>query len=215
MSSIRLLTAGMVLVMAQALGQGTIHPFTGGARTHVGSIDGPLAGTNILGQLFVGHTPDTLAPLDGPYYHRNGLVVAGIIVVWGYPQGSTAYVQMWAWDWTVWGMTLDLVPPDQFGKTDIISVYLPGGTQWADTRFTQPAVVPLVPEPSVSMLGLLGVSLVWLRCRRLQVPVPPRRGAAFASTCGTPRGRLMNAVTRCYGSMTSFNVLFREKEDQF
>ena len=146
-------------------GQGEIFFLNSSARTHLGSLDGPLAGHGIWGQLLVGLTPDALRPVGMALEHiTNGIVRdVSTIVVPGVGCGASAYVQMVAWDGNLWGTTLAAVPADQLGRTDIILhgfVCFPAavGAPW----FMQSAVVP-VPESSVLALGGLSAcaGLCW------------------------------------------------------
>ena len=89
----------------------------------------------------------------------------GLVSVPTVPAYQYAYVQQVAWDSTLWGTDWSHVPSDQFGRTDIASVFLTTGF-FPDIalapRFRQPAIVP-VPEPSVWALAGVGVLLVALR----------------------------------------------------
>jgi hypothetical protein len=53
-------------------------------------------------------------------------------------------------------MSLDAVPLDQLGKTDIVPVILSGfSAPHHAPAFTQPAIVPPIPEPSTTIFCLL------------------------------------------------------------
>src|SRR5688572_27779625 len=108
-----------------ASAQGLFDVFNPFAHTHVGSLLGPEAGPGYWGQMLVGLTPDSLTPVGMPLEHRaNGTILGGIVAVPGIDGGMTAFVQMWAWNGALWGTSLNGVPPDQFGKTDIVPVSL-------------------------------------------------------------------------------------------
>ncbi len=143
--------------------QGQFLATNGSAPTHLGSIDGPLAGPGIWGQFLAGTTVDSLMPIGVPLEHTAGLIgIPGTGIVPGLPCGAIAQIQVVAWDSTVWGTSLDGVPASQLGRTDIVPVYLscpplPRG----GPVFTQPAIVPPVPEPSFWTLIVLGGLWVW------------------------------------------------------
>src|SRR5437867_1530313 len=92
--------------------------------TRLGTIDGQLAGTNILGQLLAGPSPDSLAPIGMPAVHFFGHLNGGNQTVPNVPGGSTAFVKMVAWDSTFWGQDLAGVPTGQLGMTDVVPVIL-------------------------------------------------------------------------------------------
>ena len=96
------------------------------APTHLGSIDGPLAGPGIWAQMLAGLVPDSLTPVGWAAEHQpGGLVNSGAAEIFvpfsrhdpGYGQGDV-FVQMVAWDGTVWGTSLADVPLNQLGHTD-------------------------------------------------------------------------------------------------
>jgi hypothetical protein len=137
------------------------------APTRIGTLDGPLAGRGIWGQMEAGLTADALFPIGRPAEHvTNGLLSGGIVSVPGTRPCEVAYVRMVAWDGRLWGTALAGVPPDQLGATDTILMAL-GGEPLCETLFIppfhQPAVVP-VTEPhslTVLLLGSGGVALFW------------------------------------------------------
>ncbi len=129
------------------------------AQTHLGSIDGPLAGSGIWGQALVGVNESSLSPLGPAVEHRTPGVVGPITLsVPGVFAGDDVFVQMAAWDGTVWGPSFGQVPANQIAYTDILSVSLVSGLGAPPeiTRFTKPAVVPPVPEPGALAMVILG-----------------------------------------------------------
>ncbi len=155
----------VLLTAAHASGQGLFYANNGSAPTRMGSIDGPRAGPGIWGQMLAGSTPESLTAIDMPREHSvYGTVNFGVITVPGVPAMNSAYVQMAAWDGTLWGTNLSGVPADQLGRTDTVTVFLtyPFDPQIAP-QFTQPAIVP-VPEPSVLALTFLAGAAVLVRC---------------------------------------------------
>ena len=156
----------MILLPAFANSQGTFLPDNLGARTRIGSTNGPFAGAGYWGQFLVGLTTDSLTPVGMPSQHGpNGGIGGEIVSVPGVPANTFAYIQMVAWDGTRWGTTLDNVPSDQFGRTDIVQHFFTHdlGPAFAPS-FTQPAIVP-VPEPSTFVLSALGIGALWLASR--------------------------------------------------
>ncbi len=148
--------------------QGVFLGSNASARTRVGSVDGPLAGTNIIGQMLGGPGASSLQPVGPIEYHNNGIFSASYITVPDVPPRELAYVQLVAWDSTFWGTSLWGVPPDQLGRTDVVTVFLTTGVFPDITyapHFTQPAVVPPIPEPSAFALTIMGCGLFVLRGR--------------------------------------------------
>ena len=137
------------------------------APTRIGSTNGPLAGSGIWAQMLVGPTSDSLAPVGTAVEHLApgiGVVDGGFIQVQGIPPCSTAYLQMVAWDGTLWGQSLSAVPLQQLGMTDTVKLLLGGGNFPCEyipiPFFRQPAVVP-VPEPSsLAIAVMVGVGII-------------------------------------------------------
>ena len=159
------------LIALSCHGQGTFIASNFSAPTRIGFVDGPFAGPGIWGQFLAGPAADSLVPIGSPLEHVGQGRVAAPGVVPGIPTGETAYVQMVAWDGTIWGNALEGVPATQLGRTEILPVILgcpPFPT--LSPGFTQPAVVPPVPEPGIMALcvlglGTLGAGVAWRRRR--------------------------------------------------
>ncbi len=115
-----------IILPTFAQGQGLFSYSNFSAPTRIETIDGPLAGRGIWAQMLVGLTFDSLMPVAPVVEHRtNGFVAGGgIVAVPGLPGGTRAFIQMWAWDGARWGTDLAQVPADQFGKTDIVPIFL-------------------------------------------------------------------------------------------
>jgi len=123
-----------------------------------------LAGPGTWAQALAGRTSDSLEWVGMPVEHFGGGLTWGATtaVPWANPT-ETVFVQMVAWDGTLWGTNVANVPPNQFGRTDTVPVIVLLPTQpLLIPQFTQPAVVPAVPEPGTASLMILGVSFLWL-----------------------------------------------------
>ncbi len=131
------------------------------APTRIGSIDGPLAGAGILGQMVAGTNTESLMPVGMPNEHRLGRISDGIVAVPSIAPATRAFIQMVAWDGARWGTVFAAVPPDQLGRSDIVPLFVTYEFQpQFAPLFSQPAIVP-VPEPSILALGAIGAAL-WL-----------------------------------------------------
>ena len=148
------------LSVAQA--QGTFLFVNRGARTRIGSIDGPYAGPDILGQMLIGLTPDSLSPVGVAWPHRDdGGIFGGTVTVPGIPGNTYVFAQMVAWDQTLWGSSLSEVPLQVRGYTDVVPLYLNLVIDPPDSpQFNQPAIVP-VPEPAAWALLALAGGVLW------------------------------------------------------
>ncbi len=146
----------------------------GGAdvRTRVGSIDGPLAGTDYSAILLAGPTPDSLTPVGPSVRHLAvGLFSGGTRRIPGIPAGEQAFTQVAAWNGEVWGDEFTLVPRDQIGFSDTAEIVLDvvASTRPVPTmRITRPPVVP-IPEPSSCALFVVGCALLLFRGGRKQL----------------------------------------------
>ena len=147
--------------------QGKINFWVFRHPTRIGSVDGPLAGPEIYGQLLVGPTPNSLEPIWMAISHfQDGTIAApGLVTVSNVPCESfaIAYVQMVAWDSRLWGTNLAGVPVDQLGRTDVVPHELDCGVDpaYSAPQFTMAAIVP-IPEPPPWALALLAAPLLWM-----------------------------------------------------
>jgi len=96
-------TALWLCALASACGQGVFIGDNSTAPTRVGSVDGPLAGTNIIGQMFGGAGASSLQPVGPIDYHNNGIFSVPYITVPDVPPRALAYVQLVTWDSTLLG----------------------------------------------------------------------------------------------------------------
>lgn len=152
---------------------GALFFYNGAARTRIGTVDGPYAGPGIWAQMLAGPTTDDLSLVGVPVEHLQwgGQVLGGVVIVPTVPCSSVGYVQMIAWDGSLWGLDPENVPPDQLGMTDTIRYAFgcPDIDPLGIPQFTQPAVVP-IPEPSALSLVALGLGLpVTLKFRRARM----------------------------------------------
>ncbi len=174
--SIALLASGVAVAQGTA---GTLSFCNASAPTRLGSAGGPLAGSAHFAQLLVGSAPDSLAPATGqflttrlpisPLSHlpESGLIgnfdvlLCPWVVLDNFEAGETVYVQIAAWNAAVWGETFAAVPATQVGRTDVVPVLLSLYTQPAPRpKFTKPAIIPAVPEPSAFLLESLAIALL-------------------------------------------------------
>ena len=161
-----MLSIMVTAVATIASGQGIFGGSNGSSHTRIGSLDGPLATTNIFGQFLAGPTSDSLTPVGMVGSHFAGGVFAiSNVTVPTVPAYSSAFVQLWAWDATLWGTMIEKVPADQFGRTDIAQVLLTTGNILIAPHFNQPAIVP-IPEPGTWALLALGTAGLWCARRR-------------------------------------------------
>ena len=167
------------LVPLQASAQGTFVWSNPTAPTRLYKLDGPLAGTGIWGQMLVGTDAGNVMPLGIATEHirignrSTGIVSGlgnGIVSVPGIECRQFTYIQFVAWDGEAWGTDLEFVPEHQLGRTDIVSHLLAGclGDPETAPRFTQPAMVPPIPEPSTMALLLLAGGAAIISTRRFR-----------------------------------------------
>ncbi len=168
MKSLTISIFASLLAMPPVFGQG-LFDFANNqfSLTHIGSLDGPLAGPGIWGQCLAGSTTNSLLPVGEPVEHSvGGGVDGGFVAVPGASEGDPVFVQMVAWDGGLWGATLSGVPTGQLGRTDTVRVFLgypPGPV--LSPAWHQSAIVP-IPEPSALGLSLLGLGVLVFRLRR-------------------------------------------------
>jgi hypothetical protein len=171
-----ILAAIAVIACAGAMAQGTLNLSTapsaiGSTQKVLDALGNPLAGPTYAGQLYVGATEASLAPIGvvSPFLTGSG---AGYwrgspnpIAVQGIPLGGSGFAQLWAWD-SSFGSFNAAMAAGKAGKSAVFAITTGGQGE--------PPAVPgnltnfkgfsLIPEPSTIALGLLGAaSLLFFR----------------------------------------------------
>lgn len=175
------LTLAATFAAASAFAQGTLNF---GNRVTSAGIDAPVtdaAGTRIDGaagwaQLLAG-TGGTLAPVGSPVNFRTGAAagyIANTTVDAGVAAGSPVDVQMVAWDASVGGSWAEASAAGLggIGQSGVLSGIVTGGAGAPPslpanlTGLTAFSLSPIVPEPSIAALGLLGAGLLVIRRKK-------------------------------------------------
>ena len=170
MKNVSAVAACFLVLTFYVQAQGTFDFVNPTAPTRLGAIDGPLAGPGIWAQPLAGLTADSLTPLYVPYMpveHFGGGFIPGrtVSVPWAFFD-TTIFVQLAAWDGTIWGTNLANVPLNQLGYTDIVPVFLvTPGRPPNFPEFTRSAIVPAIPEPSVLTVLIFGGTFLLLNRR--------------------------------------------------
>jgi hypothetical protein len=182
------LTLTALFAAASAFAQGTVNFATrvsGQVDAPVrfmgvpGQTDGALVGNTFWGQLMAGPVGGPLALVGAPVEFRGdagiGYITAGgAIAIPGVAGGSPADVKVVAWDKTL-GMDYNAaVASGQgvWGESPVITTPPTGNpaavppTTAANLVGLQGFNVTLVPEPSMALLGLLGVGLLLVRRKK-------------------------------------------------
>jgi len=177
------LTLAATFAAASAFAQGTV---AFGNRVTSAGIDAPVTdstGAKIDGaagwaQLLAGPAGGALAPVGDPVNFRSG-AAAGYITTVTVPvptvaAGSPADLQMVAWDAAVGG-TYDAAMASGMGgmgASGVLSGITTGGAGSPPslpanmTGLTAFSIAPVVPEPSIAALGLLGAGLLVIRRKK-------------------------------------------------
>lgn len=178
------LTLTALLAAASVYGQGTVN-----FATRVsGQLDAPVTiqGTtttvdgNWWGQLYAGAPGGALAPVGAPVEFRTGtgqgyITAGGNVAITGVAGGSPAQVQLVAWNKALGNDYAAAKAANQggWGESTVITVAATGNptsvppTTAANLTGLQGfTVLPLVPEPSIAALGLLGAGLLLIRRKK-------------------------------------------------
>jgi hypothetical protein len=178
------ITLTALLVAASAYAQGTLNfanRVTGvlDARVSIQGGGGPVD-NNWYGQLLAGASEATLAPIGSPVEFRGSpdaakgyIVSGGVVAVPGVAGGSPATVRMVAWNKSV-GATWEAAQAANLGgigQSAPITVNTGGGGTPPSPAANLVGlaafeVTPVIPEPAIAALGLLGAGLLLLRRKK-------------------------------------------------
>jgi hypothetical protein len=158
--------ASLAILTSNSYGQGQFIIGNPTAPTRIWRIDGPLAGPGIWAQMVAGPTPDSLVPVGPAVEHvGSGFISPSSATVessLSWPDPLHAYVQMLAWNGVIWGTSLEGVPSNQLGKTDVVLTplgYPPGHNE--TPRFTRTAIVPAGPPLHIAISSIDTLLLSW------------------------------------------------------
>lgn len=176
------ITLAALLVAASAYAQGTLNfanRVTGVLDARVSSGGAPVD-NNWYGQLLAGASEATLAPVGSPVEFRGtpdaakGYITSGgVVTVPGVAGGSPAVVRMVAWNKGA-GATWEAANAaglGGIGQSAVITVNTGGGGTPPSPAANLVGLAafeatPLIPEPSIAALGLLGAGLLLLRRKK-------------------------------------------------
>jgi hypothetical protein len=165
---------------ATAFAQGTVNfatRITGSVDARV-TYGGAPAGSTFMGQLYAAAPGGTLAPVGAPVPFRDtpdaakGYITSGgTVEIPGVAAGATAQVKLVAWAASLGATFAEAQGKGQGGwgeSATIPSVTTGGGTlpPGALVGLTGFEVSPIIPEPSIAALGLLGAGLLLIRRKK-------------------------------------------------
>lgn len=174
-----------LLAAASAFAQGTINF----ATRVTGSIDyraiyqgdSAPAGSTFWAQLYASAAGGTLAPIGAPVPFRDtpdaakGYITAGgTVEVPGVPSGGTAQVQLYAWASSLGANYAEAAGKNLggIGNSSVFNVTVGGGTlppgalTGLGNGTSTLQISPIVPEPSIAALGLLGAGMLLIRRKK-------------------------------------------------
>lgn len=170
-------------VAASAYAQGIVNFSTrAGASvnapvTYLG--DNTLADGRFLGQLYVAAPNGTLAPSGTATPFRSdagkGYITAGgNVEVPGVQPGASAQIKLVSWASNINGVNVTSYEQAKalgqggFGESGVITINVGGGTlpPAALTGLAASQISPIIPEPSIAALGLLGAGLLLIRRKK-------------------------------------------------
>lgn len=180
-----LMTVGMLMALP-VMGQGTLNFATtgsavGGAGAKVvdAALPNGVTGANYFAQLYYSTTENgtyTAIPLSITGFRTGaaaGFVVAKQVAVPGQLPGTSAWIQMRAWEGAAGSSYESTLGSGKTGISNNILVNNLGGTPAGGLPLTDPNLtgltgfsIAVVPEPSTIALGLLGAAGLFLRRRK-------------------------------------------------
>jgi hypothetical protein len=185
------LTLAALFAAASVLAQGTVNFATfipGSVDAPVryqgvpGQTDGDPVGNNFWGQLMAGPVGGPLQLVGDPVEFRQGtgqgyITAGGVIEIPGVAAGAAADVRLVAWDKAL-GMDYNAAIANPgggvWGQSEIVTIASTGGQVTGEPTPRLPANltglqgfnVTFVPEPSMALLGLLGIGLLLVRRKK-------------------------------------------------
>ena len=149
--------------------------YKNGYRTHLGSVDGRLAGEEIYVQRFSGLTSTSLQPVGDSLGHLNdtdgnptGLFLLPLLIP-NVPLDTPGFVQVAAWDSTIWGRDFSQVPESQLGYSEVVPFPPDRGGPGPPplVLLTKSIIVPSIPEPSTwTLLAMGGLLMTTVNLRK-------------------------------------------------
>lgn len=124
----------------------------------IGSSDGPLADSPMVAQPLVGAEGSSLIPVGDPYPVIHGFIEGRAVFIAGLEYGTTAALQIAAWDSSKWGFSFNDVPAYAIGKSSIGSIYINvDKNELPPPQGVHSFFVPVsVPEPNGAILLTIG-----------------------------------------------------------
>jgi len=168
-----------LVAAASAYAQGVVNFSTRAGATVNAPVtyagDNTLANNRFLGQLYVAAPNGTLAPSGTPTPFRSdagiGYITAGgNVEIPGVTPGSSAQVKLVSWAAELGATYAEAVAKGMggVGETAVITIPTGGGTlpPAALTGLAASTISPIIPEPSIAALGLLGAGLLLIRRKK-------------------------------------------------
>lgn len=163
----------MLALAGSSLGQGLINGLNFNASQNVNGIvtkaDGALAGTEVMGQLYVGTPGGSLTAVGASKaFLANGIISLGTVTVPSIAAGAQADVQLRSW-LAASGSDYETAVANlgEVGESNVVTITLGGGLATpAFMTGLAPTAMYVVPEPSTWALMALGLGALALRRRK-------------------------------------------------